>query len=336
MVAQQVLSAAVVLPVLALGGTLNAVLVAFGVVGALVLLFVGRALPSVGVGRLQVRVAVARDLVVTGWPFLLFGITMALKPNIDAIFLSKLAPPEVMGWHAAAQKLLGALVFPAAALVGALYPTLCRLHNEDQEGFRSTCREALRTASLVVVPLALGTYLYADEAVRIFSRHAFGPAADNLRFLAPFVLLVYLSMPLGSSLMAAGRQRAWAGVQMLCILASVVLDPLLVPWFQQRTGNGGLGICVATLVSEVLMVGGGIWLLPRGVFTRAFVRSLLPPLAAAGAMAVVAWVLEPVSHFVAAPLSVLAYGAALWALGGLGEEQIATLRAAIARKARRA
>ena len=33
---------------------------------------------------------------------LLLGLALALQPNIDAVFLSKLAPAEVIGWHAAA------------------------------------------------------------------------------------------------------------------------------------------------------------------------------------------------------------------------------------------
>ena len=48
---------------------------------------------------------------------------------------------------------------------------------------------------------------------------------------------------------------------------SLVLNPLLVPWFQQRAGNGGLGVSVATVVSEVLMVAGGFWLAPEAFST---------------------------------------------------------------------
>jgi O-antigen/teichoic acid export membrane protein len=331
MVAQQLLSLALVLPVLALGGRLAGALVAFAVVNA-VLVFVSRALRRVGVGRLEVKADTARMLVAEGWPFLLFGLTLALQPNIDAIFLSKLAPPEVVGWHAAARKLLGVLVFPAAALISALYPTLCRLYTEDEKGYRDTANGALRTSALVVGPMALGAALFADDAIRIFSKEAFGPAADNLRYFAPFLFLVYFSMPLGSSLLAAGRQRAWAGVQLLCVLVSLVLDPLLVPWFQHRTGNGGLGVCVATLVSESLVVGGGLWLTPRGVVDRRLMRSIGLTLAAGAVMAGVAVLLRGATALVAAPASMLAYFATLWAMGGLEEQQIGMLKAIIDRK----
>ena len=336
LVAQPLLNLAIIVPVLALGGGLKGALLATAGVNALVLVFVVRNLRPVGVGSLRVSGKTMKALLVGGWPFLFFGLTMALQPSVDALFLSRLAPPAVVGWHAAAVKLVGALVFPAAALVSALYPTLCRLHAEDQTGFRETARTALRTASLVVGPLAFGTFLFADDAIRIFSKASFGPAADNLRFMAPLILLVYFSMPLGSSLLAAGRQRAWAGVQTLCVVTSLVLNPLLVPWFQQRVGNGGLGVCVAGVVSEVLMVTGGLWLLPRGIVDRALARAIGLTLASGAVMAVVARLLSETPVWVAAPCSVFACLAFLWVMGGIDQQQLALVKSIVARRIGRA
>lgn len=332
MVALPLLNLLIVVPVLVLGGRLKEVLLANAAASALVLVLVARALRPVGVGALRVTRKTVHVLLVGGWPFLFFGVTMALQPNIDAFFLSRLAPLEVVGWHAAAVKLLGALVFPAAALISALYPTLCRLHAEDQAAFLETASGALRTASLLSAPLAFGTLLFADDAIRIYSRDRFGPAADNLRFLAPLILLVYFSMPLGSSLLASGRQRAWAGVQMLCVVTSLALDPVLVPWFQLRMGNGGLGICVAAVVSEVLMVTGGLWLLPKGIVNRALAKSIGLTLASGLGMTVVARLLSGGPAWIAAPCSVLAYLALLWAMGGIDKQQLALVTSVIDRK----
>jgi O-antigen/teichoic acid export membrane protein len=332
MVGSQLLIVLFLVPVLAFGGRLPSVLVAFTLAGLFVLVFVARKLGSVGIGRLAIRRDLVRSMLVQGWPFMFFAFTMALQPNIDAVFLSKLAPPEVVGWHAAARKLLGALVFPASAIVTALYPTLCRLHGEDAETFRRMTTGALRASTAVAVPLAVGTASYADAAIRMFSREAFGPASDNLRLLAPFIVLVYVSMPLGSSLMAAGRQREWAVVQMLCVAVSLVLDPLLVPWFQERFGNGGLGICVATLVSEVLMVAGGVVLVSRGIVTRALVLPLARALLAGAVMAATAWLLRGVTPFAAAPAALAGYGATFWVLGGRDAGEVRLLRDAVVSK----
>jgi O-antigen/teichoic acid export membrane protein len=331
-VGQQLLAAVIIVPVLMLGGDLNATLVGQIVTGMLVLLAVWRTLPGVGVGAPSVSREALASLFRGGTPFVAFGIAMALQPNIDAVFLSKLAPEEVMGWYAVARRLVGVILFPASALIGALYPTLCRLHIVDTKGFASTTSGSLRAVSLLVFPAALGCALFPDLAIAIFSRKSFGPAEDNLRVLSAFVFLVYFSMPLGTCILAAGKQRIWSLVQSLCVAVSLALDPLLVPLFQRRFHNGGLGLCLATVVSEVVVVACGLFLVPRGVLDRNLLRTVALALFSGCVMAIVARLAAPLTSWVAAPLALLAYGLALWLTRAIEEEQMAGIRSFIQRR----
>jgi len=331
---QQALIALFVVPTLMSGAGLRGALTAQLVASVVVALVIFRALRSVGVGALSVRRETIRALFAEGAPFLVLSLVNVLQPNLDALLLSKLGSAEAVGWHAAARKLVGALVFPVDALTAALYPTLCRLHREDFMAYRQAVASALRTATIVVVPVALGSALYADVGIRIFSARTFGPAEDNLRVLALFVLLLYFSMTLGAALAAAGRQRAWAVGQSACIAISAIVDPVLVPWFQRRTGNGGLGVCVSTVMSEVLMVAIGFFLAPRGLMDKRLLKQLSIALLAGLAMAIVALLLARcgMSPFFAAPIAALVYVVSLWGCGGLGAEQIEMLRGVVARK----
>jgi O-antigen/teichoic acid export membrane protein len=335
LVGQQLLTALFVVPTLLLGGKLRATLTAQALAYSVVCFFVWRALRSMRIGALRVRRDTVRTLLKEGTPFLALSLVMAIQPMVDGLLLSKLATPEAVGWHAAARKLVGVLVFPAAALISALYPTLSRLHAEDFEAYKKNVGSALRTATVVVVPVALGCALYADLGIRIFSRQSFGPAEDNLRVLSLFVFLLYFSMTLGAALAAAGLQRPWAITQFACVAISAVVDPLLIPWFQRRTGNGSLGVAVATVLSEVLMVIVGFWLAPRGVLDRALMKGMGLAFVAGGAMTAVSWLLSRLSPFIAAPIAVGAYVGCLWLIGGLDKEQIKTMRGILARKPRR-
>ena len=227
----------------------------------------------------------------------------------------------MIGWYGASQK-----------LVGALYPTLCRLRADDAGAFLSTALQALVTSTMLVMPLALAAGLYAEVGVQIFGGERFGPAVANLRMLAPFVFLVYFSMTLGVTLLASGRQRAWAFVQLASVMSNLILNPLLIPYFQRVAGNGGLGVCVATLVSESWMVAAGIWLAPRGLFDRAFGKLFLAALASGAAMAAAALAMRDLSPFVSTPLAVLAYLGCLRLVGGLDDQQIATFRQMVSRR----
>ena len=331
-IAGQVLTALFVIPTLLLGGRVHAVLTAQIAAGTLIGFFVWRSLRPTGVGGLSVRMATIKTLLVAGTPFLFFGLAMALQPNVDAVFLHKFATEEAVGWYAASRKLVGVLIFPASALLTALYPTLCRLFTEDAQAFRDTARSALRMITVLVVPVAVGCALFPEVGIAIFSRNAFGPACDDLRVLSIFVLLVYFTMTLGTCLLAAGRQRLWALIQCLCVAVSAALDPLLVPWFQTKMGNGGLGTCVSSVASEICMTAAGIWLTPRGIFDRTLLRQLGLAIVAGGAMATVGIFLRGLSPFVAAPISAIAYGGCLVLIGGFDKEQLATVRGILSRK----
>ena len=330
-VAQQVIATILVCAVLVAGGKLNAVLLAQAVAGAIVLVMIVRSLRSVGVGRISVRWSTVKSLTVSGVPFLALGFAMALQPSIDALFLSKMAPPEVMGWFGVTRRLVGALLLPATALLGALYPTLCRLHGTDMDAFKRATGGALRSVSVLVAPVAIGCALFPDIGVALFSRTAFRPAEENLRIISVFVALVYFSMPLGISIMAAGRQSAWSLVQCLCVVSALILDPLLVPFFQSRFGNGGLGLCVAAVINEAIMIGFGVALAQRGIFDRAFGRLLLVVGVSGIAMTVVGLLALPLSSYVAAPVALTAYAAVLWLTGGIDPSHLRAVRSAFGR-----
>jgi O-antigen/teichoic acid export membrane protein len=146
----QVLSILLVLPTLLLGGGLIVVMVVQAITQAIILILVWRATLRVGNIQLASSWAEAKSLVKRGHSFLVFGFALALQGNVDAIFLSKLTSPEVVGWHAAAQRLSGTLTLPATALVAALYPTLSRLLVEDMG--RSAARRPARCAAPLFWP----------------------------------------------------------------------------------------------------------------------------------------------------------------------------------------
>jgi O-antigen/teichoic acid export membrane protein len=321
-VGQQVLSFFVVVPVMLLGGGLTALLFAGVLIPFVTVLCLSRASKPVGIGALHVRRENLKILLYMGTPFVFNDIAMSLQPLVDAMFLARLAPEEVVGWYAVSRRLIGLLILPASSLIGSLYPTLSRLWAESKEGYASTLVGALNGIALIAAPAALGCALYPEIGVAIFGGKEFGPAQDNLRVMALFLFLVYFSMPLQSALLAAGKQRAWGVIQLLCVIVSFALDPLLVPWFQERMGNGGMGLSVAAVISESFVVICGVAIMPRGVLNRSVLRTVTLTVLSGAAMAAVAFALkDSISPFVAAPVAVSTYIAAALMSGAITKSQ---------------
>jgi len=101
-----------------------------------------------------------------------------------------------------------------------------------------------------------------------------------------------------------------------------VLDPPLIGWFQLHFANGGLGVCVATVISEVLMLIGAIWMLPKDIFATIPVRKLASALLSGAAMAIVCFSTTALDEIARAILAVLAYVLCLHVTGGVNLTQL--------------
>ena len=93
---------------------------------------------------------------------------------------------------------------------------------------------------------------------------------------------------------------------------------------------------VAAVVSELIVVVCGVVLAPSGIFNAKLRRTLFFAVLAGGAMALVAWLLRALNPFLAAPVALLAYGAALWATGEIDRSQFERIRNVVMRKLSRA
>src|SRR5260370_15777416 len=177
-------------------------------------------------------------------------------------------------------------MFPAAIVAGALYPTLSRLFDEQPESYRRFVQAALRAMFLFGAPGAGGTLLFADDAVAlVYGQRAFGPAAGTLRVLALYIFLDFVNITLGTAIMAANRQTPFIYAKGLCILLVISLNSLLIPLCQTRLANGSLGSAITSAAAEIVMLGAGLLLVPRGTLAPALLRDLARAVAAMVVMA---------------------------------------------------
>ena len=313
----QLVMATVVVSALLLGFGLHGFLLGQVLCATIGVIFVFFMLPRLKIPRLSLRWETVRELFRDGQSFLVFVLVLQLQPLVDGVMMSRYASAEAIGWFAVSRKLIGVLVFPAAAVGNALYPTLVRQYNGDFAGCRATVHGALRALCLAVFPLVIGCMLFPEVGVMIFSVAKFAPAEQNLRVFALWLFLVYFSIPLSQCLTSSGRQRPWAAVQFGCVIISALADPPLIGWFDRHWANGGLGVCWANVISEVLMVAGALCLVPKGILDTSLLRLLGKPALAGAVMAGVGIIASQYNVIAAAVLAVASYAAVLWLLGEL-------------------
>lgn len=328
----QLLGAALVLPVIFLGGGLIPVTIASTAAGFLILPLIVVWTHRIGVSKPSFDRSELSYLTRTGWAFLASSAAMTSLGFVDTIALSKLASIEVLGWHSAAQKLVGTLLVPSTALIASLYPTLSRLIVEDLEQYKVTLRRSINGTGLLAIPLALGCALYADLGVAIYGTEGYAPAAQNLVVLSGMVLLVYFSMPLSCALLAAGKHVAWAAWQFGCVVVRLVGNILLIPVFEKYYGNGGLGVCISAVVCEIVLVGVALYMIPHGVINRDLAKVMGKGVLSGAAMAAAAVAMRGLNPWLAAPVAMVVYFGALYLLGGVDMQQVNRLTGGLRNK----
>jgi O-antigen/teichoic acid export membrane protein len=326
-VATEALHTLLLFAAVTLGGRVRGIAAVEIVAAALGLVISARAVARMNVWPRSFDLRDAREMLRGGLPFLLWGGILALQPSIEGVLLSKFASHEAVAWYGASAKLANLLLFPATILGGAFAPTLARLHASDEEGFRRAARELLRASLLLAAPMAVGTWFFAHDAVNlVYGARQFGPAGDNLRVLSGYLAPVFIDISLGTVILVCGRRFAWALSKGAVVAVGAAASFILIPYFQARSNNGGLGAAAICAGGEFLMLAMAFALTPRGILEGRLLVDLAKVTGAAAAMALAARLLGPAPFWIGMIGSTLAYGAALLAIGAVGVQDVRTLR----------
>jgi O-antigen/teichoic acid export membrane protein len=317
--------------VLLSGGRVLALIFSNAAAGAITLATAFLVYKHLGFPAHHISRATAKELLRDGAPMLAISVAVAAQPSIDANILYKLVPTHVLGWYAAAWQIAGTLVAPATILGAGMYPRLSRASSDRLE-FARVLRTGFRPLLLLAVLGCVGTYLFADVAIGlIFSLEKFGPSVDILHAFAVFLMLIYIDMLFGHALVAANKAAPLAKAKMAAIAVTTAVELLVVPYFQSRFGNGGIGIVFALACGELVMIGSSVWLIRHAIgkdMGLDVVRGLSAGIVTLGIM----WLLPPVTPFIRIPLCVAVFAAMAFVSGAVNRSDAELLLASVGRK----
>jgi len=266
--------------------------------------------------RLAYRLAwngpVLRQVLTGSLPFLVWVVFGEIYVRIDVVMLSLMTSDMVVGWYGAAFRIYGTLLFVPHILNTAVFPALVRMGmRESAEDDFARANDRLFCYLLAVaVPIAVGTMMIADPFLkRLYGLGAFQNAGLPLKIMGLSILLVCVDVLLGSTLIAKGREKAWSLMAVAAAVFNPAMNAWMIPFTQQRWGNGGIGAAAATLLTEALMMAGALSLMPRGILSRRSLFTAVRAGAAAVGMAAFLTLWPWTSVFAAVPAGAAVYSA---------------------------
>jgi O-antigen/teichoic acid export membrane protein len=306
-VANKIALLGLTLAAFAFGGGLPGVLVAQTLAGFLAFAIAARLYRRVTTGSVRYSSQIAREFVVGGSALFTATLAGSIQPYIDAVILSKLAPADVVGWYGAAKSIMGTMLAPAVILGAASFPRISRAAANGGT-FGAEVQAALRPILWLGTLAAIGTFLFADDAIAIvYGQQHFGPSGIILKVYAPGFFLLFINILFSNALFALDQAKAFTVVKVASVVVSTALELALIPIFQQRTGNGGIGVVAAFVASEFVVLGGVIFLLRRANLGLDISLDIARALGSAALTLLLFWWLPPLPFLIGVPVCVIAF-----------------------------
>lgn len=206
------------------------------------------------------------SLLQSGMPFFLFSLFSVIYYRIDAMMLASLTSEEVTGWYGGAFRFFDIVMVLPLLYKTAIFPVFSKLWNNKEGVLETTVGQSVRLMVILGIPTAAVIFLFAEPIIDFFMGiQEYGASVVILQIFAVSIPFIYIDIILGSALMgAANKQKAWAIVGLIAIFVNISINFLLIPYTQTVFSNGGIGASIATLVTEIFVMGSALYLLPEG------------------------------------------------------------------------
>jgi O-antigen/teichoic acid export membrane protein len=257
-----------------------------------------------------VDVRIWRVVLVGGFPFLVMTGIQIVYGSIDMVMLRPLAGDATVGWYALAYRWISLPVLLASTCMLAVFPALSVRSLEQDDQFSRLANRALMFVAFIGFPAATGIALVADDIISMTYHGQFRETIPLMRILALSIPLVVIDMVLGMVMFASDRQKQWMILGAVTMFINPAINIFAIPYAVDHFDNGAIGAATATVVTELVVLGGALVLVPRGVMDRATTSFVLRCLAAAATMAVIVLALGDIPLAAKIVVGVLSYAAA--------------------------
>jgi O-antigen/teichoic acid export membrane protein len=279
--------------------------------------------------------AAMRATVPSALPLMLNNLLSAVFFRFDVFIIRAFggaAGERLVGQYNVPYTILSIAMIVPPAVTFAVFPLLARRAGGDRAAMADAQNRTLQILLALAFPLAMGLAALAPDLILLFTRSQFadyGPSAAVLAILAWFLPLSFANGLLQYALIAAERQAAITRAFLIGAAANLALNLTAVPIAALALGRPDWGLYAAatiTVLSELLLYLIFVPLLrSEGLKPPLLRMSWRPALAClvmgAAMLGLKAAIAGWPGAIVAALAAPLVYGAALWAIGGVGAEE---------------
>ncbi|MGO8948448.1 MAG: flippase, partial [Ktedonobacterales bacterium] len=280
--------------------------------------------------RLHLDLHLIRDLVRQSIPFLTYGVLGVIYYRVDTVLLEALTSTATVGVYGAAYRLFDTLVFlPNIVILAVMYPVMAKLSVDAEHQMKLAVEKSANFLLVTGIPIMVGLVVAAPNIIGfLYHRSDFAGSVPVLRALAPGLAILYLNSVWTTALMSLKLEKRLPWMAGAALIFNVGCNLVLIPRL------GGVGAAIVTSLTELLLMGLALSMLPRHLLPVQSLKTGVKALVASLAMGLVVVLLSSASILVIIPVAGLVYLLAATLLATIPKEDLAALYMAIARRTR--
>lgn len=260
-------------------------------------------------------------IIMEGWPFALFFVSLAVYNRIDVVLLSWIMGNEAVGNYSAAYRLTETLSIFANAMIVPLVPIMCDYFKKSSEALINAHNFGFKYILFLYVPVATATFFLGGRVMLLVFGQEFvsWQSALTLTILAWVALFIAINFLFLNLMMAIFREQWMARFIGLGIAMNIVLNILWIPSYSY------LGAAFATLVTELVLFCLFIILIAKYLYVVPLGRTVKPLLASLG-MAIFIFCFSGIDLILLILLSAVLYTGLFSAMRGFSEYDVDLFR----------
>ena len=204
--------------------------------------------------------------------------------KVDVTMLNMLSTDESVGFYSYGQKTVNIVLTMCSAVTAIFLPRLSFYYEKERKNFYTLLDKGFQVLCLAVVPLAMGLFLIADQAVVLLYGEEFAPAGLTFQLMCPLIIIKGFGDLLCYQLAYSSKnEKILLPAATIASVVNIIINAILIPLYAQN------GAVIASVISEFITNMIQFLYLKRKVNYNLDKKALIWSVISTMVMAIVVW-----------------------------------------------
>lgn len=184
-------------------------------------------------------------------PLIILGISIfmsSLYSKVDVTMLGGMSNQTVVGLYSNSHKIIEIIITLCTSISAVFLPRLSFYYKKDRVKFYGLIDYGIEILSFITIPMMIGLFILAPEAILIMYGDSFAPAVVTIRIFTPLIVLKSFGNLLCYQLViATGNEKKRLPAYFIAATTNITFNALLIPILSQN------GSVIASVLSEFLV-----------------------------------------------------------------------------------